>query len=438
MAASLLALGLDPERCTLFVQSHRPGAHRAGLAADDRDAGELARTDADLQGEEGQPAGRHQPRPAHLPGPAGRRHRHLQGVDGAGRQGPGRPPGAVARDRPGLQRPLRRDVPGAEGGLHRGARRPGHGRRQEDEQVRRQHDRRVRRRGRHPQAGHVDGDRHEADPADGPGPPGGLQRLPAPALVRRRLRGPVGGRAHGPDRLRRHEEAARRADHPPLRRRPASAISNSWPTRTRSTACWRPAPIGSGRWPRRRWRRSGSGWACDDDRRPTHLAGTTSVRCAADPRGHRALLHRGRPGRLGLLLLRRRPADVLPRVAAGVRHQPGRDLDQLAHPAAAAGARDDHRLHARGDDPADPHRHRRRGAGDVDQRVRRLDPADPRGPAGDPGAVAGLARLARARQRGAGRPGGGDPGQPRQVRGVSWSRRCRRSPSRASVRSARC
>ena len=24
MAAGLLALGLDPERCTLFVQSHRP------------------------------------------------------------------------------------------------------------------------------------------------------------------------------------------------------------------------------------------------------------------------------------------------------------------------------------------------------------------------------------------------------------------------------
>src|SRR4026207_1802744 len=27
MAASLLALGLDPERCTLFVQSHRPEHH---------------------------------------------------------------------------------------------------------------------------------------------------------------------------------------------------------------------------------------------------------------------------------------------------------------------------------------------------------------------------------------------------------------------------
>ena len=66
---------------------------------------------------------------------------------------------------------------------------------------------------RHPQAGHVDGHRHEADPAHGPGPPGGLQRLPAPALVRRRLRGDLGGRADGPDRLRGHEEAARRADH---------------------------------------------------------------------------------------------------------------------------------------------------------------------------------------------------------------------------------
>ena len=52
MAASLLALGLDPERCTLFVQSHRPEAHRARLAARDRHPGQLARADADLQGEE--------------------------------------------------------------------------------------------------------------------------------------------------------------------------------------------------------------------------------------------------------------------------------------------------------------------------------------------------------------------------------------------------
>ena len=36
---------------------------------------------------------------------------------------------------------------------------------------------------RHPQAGHVDGDRHEADPAHRPGTPRGLQRLPAPAVA---------------------------------------------------------------------------------------------------------------------------------------------------------------------------------------------------------------------------------------------------------------
>ena len=56
------------------------------------------------------------------------------------------------------------------------------------------------------------------DPAHRPGPPRGLQRLPAPAGLRRRLRVAVGGRADGADRLRRHEEAAGRPDHRPLRR----------------------------------------------------------------------------------------------------------------------------------------------------------------------------------------------------------------------------
>ncbi len=51
-----------------------------------------------------------------------------------------------------------------------------------------------------------------------PGPPGGLQRLPAPARLRRRLRVAVGGRAHGAHRLRRHEKAAVRPDHRALRR----------------------------------------------------------------------------------------------------------------------------------------------------------------------------------------------------------------------------
>ena len=59
--------------------------------------------------------------------------------------GPGGAPRAVARDRPGVQPPLRRDVPRAAGGLHRGADRPRHRRRAEDEQVGRQHDRHPRR-----------------------------------------------------------------------------------------------------------------------------------------------------------------------------------------------------------------------------------------------------------------------------------------------------
>ena len=55
-----------------------------------------------------------------------------------------------------------------------------------------------------------------------PGPPGGVQRLPAPPLLRRRLGGDPGRRANGPHRLRGHEEAPRPADHRPLRRPPGS------------------------------------------------------------------------------------------------------------------------------------------------------------------------------------------------------------------------
>ena len=113
MAASLLALGLDPELCTLFVQSHRPEVTELAWLLATVTPGLVARADADLQGEARAAARRRQPRPADLPGPAGRRHRHLQGVARAGRQGPGRPPRAVPRDRPRLQPPLRRDVPRA-------------------------------------------------------------------------------------------------------------------------------------------------------------------------------------------------------------------------------------------------------------------------------------------------------------------------------------
>ena len=56
MAASLLALGLDPERCTLFVQSHRPEHTELCWLLCTVTPGQLARADADLQGEEADPA----------------------------------------------------------------------------------------------------------------------------------------------------------------------------------------------------------------------------------------------------------------------------------------------------------------------------------------------------------------------------------------------
>ena len=57
MAAGLLALGLDPERCTLFVQSHRPEHTELVWLLTTVTPGELARAHADLQGE----ARAHQP-----------------------------------------------------------------------------------------------------------------------------------------------------------------------------------------------------------------------------------------------------------------------------------------------------------------------------------------------------------------------------------------
>ena len=66
----------------------------------------------------------------------------------------------------------------------------------------------------------------------------------------------LGRRADGPDGLRRHQAAARRADHRPLRRRPRTLPGAAWPTRTASTGSSRTAPSALGRWPRRRWTRS--------------------------------------------------------------------------------------------------------------------------------------------------------------------------------------
>ena len=218
MAASLLALGLDPEQCTLFVQSHRPEVTElAWLLATVTPVSWLERTPTYKEKREQQaddvnhglltypvlqaadiviykaslvPVGKDQA--AHL-----ELSREIVRAFNA-RYGDTFPePQAVFTEAP--------TVLGTDGV-------------RKMSQVGRQHHRRPRPAGGHPQAGHVDGHRHQADPAHRPGPARGLQRLPAPALLRRRLRVAVGGRADGADRLRRHEEAAVRPDHRPLRR----------------------------------------------------------------------------------------------------------------------------------------------------------------------------------------------------------------------------
>ena len=80
MAASLLALGLDPGACTLFVQSHRPEhTELAWLLATVTPVSWLERTPTYKEKKAQQPDDVNHGA-AHLPGPAGRRHRHLQGV----------------------------------------------------------------------------------------------------------------------------------------------------------------------------------------------------------------------------------------------------------------------------------------------------------------------------------------------------------------------
>ena len=181
MAASLLALGLDPERCTLFVQSHRPEhTELAWLLMTVTPVSWLERTPTYKEKKANQPDDINH---GLLTYPV------LQAADIVIYKASMVPVGKDQAAHLELSREIVRAFNARYGETFPEPKAVfteapvvlGHGRRQEDEQVRRQHDRRVRRRGRHPQAGHVDGDRHEAHPADGPGPPGGLQRLPAPA-----------------------------------------------------------------------------------------------------------------------------------------------------------------------------------------------------------------------------------------------------------------
>ena len=223
MAASLLALGLDPERCTLFVQSHRPEhTELMWLLATVTPVSWLERTPTYKEKKASQPDDINH---GLLTYPV------LQAADIVIYKASLVPVGKDQAAHLELSREIVRafnnrygeTFPEPRGGVHRGARRARHGRRQEDVEVGRQHDRDPGLAGGDPEAGDVDGHRHEADPAHRPRPPGGVQRLPAPPLLRRRLGGDPGRRAHRPDRLRRHEEAARASGSRATTPAPASA-----------------------------------------------------------------------------------------------------------------------------------------------------------------------------------------------------------------------
>ena len=99
-AAQLLAAGLDPERCALFVQSHVPEHTAAVLGAGVPHRLRRGQPDDAVQG---QVAARRRPsslgRAVHLPGAAGRRHPAVPGRPRAGRRGPAPAPRADPRPR---------------------------------------------------------------------------------------------------------------------------------------------------------------------------------------------------------------------------------------------------------------------------------------------------------------------------------------------------
>ena len=113
-AAQLVAMGIDPERSSIFVQSQVPGARPARLGAAVPHRLRRGAPDDPVQGQVGQGRrGRGQRRAVHLPGPPGGRHPALPPALRAGRRGPAPAPRAHPRPRPALQPPLQEDLPAA-------------------------------------------------------------------------------------------------------------------------------------------------------------------------------------------------------------------------------------------------------------------------------------------------------------------------------------
>ena len=113
-ALDLMAAGLDPERCTLFVQSHvAQHTQLAWLLECTATMGELSRM---TQFKEKSGPGLGAGRPVHLSGAAGGGHPPLRRRAGPGGRRPAPAPRADPRAGQPVQPPLRTDLGGARGG----------------------------------------------------------------------------------------------------------------------------------------------------------------------------------------------------------------------------------------------------------------------------------------------------------------------------------
>ena len=109
--AQLLALGLDPARCTVFVQSHVPEhAQLEWVLGCMTGFGEASRMTQFKDKSAKQGADRVLGGPVHLPDPAGRGHPALPGRPRARRRGPAPARRAHPRPRAAVQHPVRQDV----------------------------------------------------------------------------------------------------------------------------------------------------------------------------------------------------------------------------------------------------------------------------------------------------------------------------------------
>ena len=205
----------------------------------------------------------------------------------------------------------------------------------------------------------------------------------------------------------------------------------------------RPAPTASGRWPRRRWPRSGRRWACADGRCPdprTTRERPAGRRAPRPRRSSRCSSSSSAWSRQALLLLRRHPADFF---LAWL-------LAFIISPVVTAHRRCASRG-SRGPWPRSSSTRWSSRSWCVARSSSRPARWRPRSPSSSPRSRTSardlptilapwqdVARLASGSARSTWSPRTRPPGQPRRVRRRRSSGRSSRSRSRASARSARC